>query len=344
MNAAEILSIGEGEALSLFPGPKSSIKKRFRELAQSWHPDVSANPKAHQVFAHISRLHDIAVGRAMPTAGSTPKPSSAKTWKVVGGGEIVVRPKAVHRGALGDIVVTSGTVAYETVTGFEDVAEAEAKAVASFRFAGDAMKKGLEHFLPRMHRRIDAVGMKVNVFKRPSDTVLLTDLARHMGGRVPPKHVAWIVSSLANLACYLNWLGVSHGAISPENVLVSPAMHSVILVGGWGYSTRFGERPVALPERTLSLVPRLAVAGEKADRKVDLALIRATAQELLGTSGSGGLALMKDVPDAMRMWLSLPPGEDAVEDYSSWEKCLVESFGPRKFVKMEVNPADVYAA
>ena len=78
--------------------------------------------------------------------------------------------------------------------------------------------------------------------------------------------------------------------------------------------------------------------------QVDLALIRTTAQELLGTSGGGGLALMKYVPDALRMWLSLPPRENAIEDYQSWEKCLVESFGPRKFVKLEINPADVYAA
>jgi hypothetical protein len=343
MDAVEILSIGEGEALSLFPGPKPSIKKRFRELAQAWHPDVNRHPKALEVFAHISRLHDIATGRSKSSAAA-PRPVATKTWKLAATGEIAVRAKAVHKGPLGDVIVTSGSVAYETVTGFEDVADAEEAAVQAFRYASDAMKKAMEHFLPRFKRRIDAVGMRVNVFQRPADTVLLTDLARHMGGRVPPKHVAWIVSSLENMACYLNFLGVSHGAISAENVLVSPAMHSIILVGGWGYSTPFGKRPKALPERTLSLVPRLAVAGETADPNVDLALIRATAMELLGTSGGGGLALMKDVPDAMRMWLSLPPRENAVEDYQSWERCLVESFGPRKFVKLEVNPAEVYAA
>ncbi|MBY3433080.1 hypothetical protein HFN89_02655 [Rhizobium laguerreae] len=343
MDAVEILSIGEGEASALFPGSKSAIKKRFWELAQAWHPDANRHPKALEVFAHISRLHDIVIGRASPTA-SAAKQATTKTWKLEGTGEIAVRTQAVHPGPLGDVIVTSGTIAYETVAGFEDVADAEEAAVRSFRFASDAMKKAMENFLPRQKRRIDAVGTRVNVFHRPPDTVLLTDLARHMGGRIPPKHVAWIVSSLENMACYLNWLGVSHGAISTENVLVSPAMHSVVLVGGWGYSTPFGKRPKALPERTLSRVPRLAVAGETADPKVDLALIRATAMELLGTSGGGGLALMKDVPDALRMWLSLPPAENAVEDYQSWERCLVESFGPRKFVKLEVNPADVYAA
>lgn len=343
MNAAEILSIGEGEALTLFPGPKSLIKKRFRELAQAWHPDVNADPQALKVFSHISRLHDIAAGKSRPGA-TISRPSPAKTWKLEAGGEISVRAKAVHRGALGDVIVTNATVAYETVAGFEDVAAAEITAVNGFRFANDGMKKGMEKFLPSLKRSVSAVGVDVNVFVRPADTVLLTDLVRHMGGRIPPVHVAWVVSSLENMACYLHWAGLSHGAISTDNILVSPSMHSIILVGGWGYATPFGSRPKALPERTLSLVPRLAVQGETVDSKVDLALIRATAQELLGSSGGGGLALMKDVPEALRMWLSLPPREDALEDYSSWEKCLVESFGPRKFVKMEINPADVYAA
>lgn len=260
------------------------------------------------------------------------------------GGVMTVRPKAIHKGPIGDVIITSNTVAYETVTGFEDVAEAEVQAVESFKFASDTMRKSNERFLPKLKRRIDAVGVSVSVFDRPADTVLLTDLVRHTGGRIPPKHVAWIVSSLENMACYLAWSKVTHGAFSAENILVSPSMHSIILVGGWGYATLFGQRPKALPERTLSLVPRLAIKGELADPTVDLALIRATALELLGTSGSGGLALMKDVPDAMRMWLSLPPRENAFEDYASWEKCLVESFGPRKFVKMEVKVADVYAA
>jgi hypothetical protein len=119
-------------------------------------------------------------------------------------------------------------------------------------------------------------------------------------------------------------------------------MHSIVLVGGWGFATPFGARPNALPQRTLQLVPRLALKGEAVDPTVDLVLLRATAIELFGAAGAGGLATDKEIPEAMRTWLSLPPHPTAGEDYASWEKCLTDSFGPRKFVKLDVNPADVY--
>jgi hypothetical protein len=206
------------------------------------------------------------------------------------------------------------------------------------------MRKAIKDFLPRLERRIEAVGTSVNVFQRPPDTVLLTDLVRHMGGRIPPVHVAWLVSCMENMACYLAWAGISHGAISADNILVSPEQHSIVLVGGWGFSTQFGSRPAALPQRTLSLAPRLAVAGEVVAPSLDLSLIRATARELLGASGGGGLAMMSDIPAPLRTWLSLPSENNAFEDYKSWERCLTASFGPRKFVRMEVHPAEVYAS
>ena len=339
MDAAGILGIGEGEAVRLFPGPEDTIRKTFRKLAREWHPDLCADPGAAEVFAHIVRLHDIALGRVRPGAHGNP---NARTWKLADGGEMNVTPRAVHRGDVGDVLVTESTVAFETAAGFEDVAEAELAAVSSFRFASDAMREGMKHFLPRHARRIDAIGLTVNIYGRPRDTMLLADLKAALGGRIPPVHVAWIVSSLENMACYLDWLGVAHGAISPENVLVSPSMHSVILVGGWGFSTPFGSRPRILPQRTLSLIPRMAAKGQTVDRTVDTALVRATAIDLLGARGAAALASDGAVPDAMRTWLSLPPGGDARADYRSWERCLTESFGPRKFVKLEVNPAQVY--
>jgi hypothetical protein len=51
---------------------------------------------------------------------------------------------------------------------------------------------------------------------------------------------------------------------------------------------------------------------------------------------------MKDVPEALRMWLSMPTMDDAFEDYRSWERCLADSFGPRKFVPLNITPAEVY--
>jgi hypothetical protein len=44
-------------------------------------------------------------------------------------------------------------------------------------------------------------------------------------------------------------------------------------------------------------------------------------------------------------WLRLPSSGDAVKDYQIWsKKILDDSFGKRKFVKMELTSKDLYAA
>ena len=342
MDAAEIMKLGEGDAQKLFPGSPADVKRLYRQLAREWHPDLCADPMAKDVFSHIARLHDALVNgntTARPTGSSV-----TRRWKMKAGKAIEVRPVAVHKSAFGDVLVTRSTLACEFVSGFEDIADKEATIVGSFAFASSKMRDSMSHFLPKLVRRIDAVGVSVNVFSRPSDTILLVDLLRHLGGRMAAVHVAWIVSSLENMACYLEWMGVCHGGISLETVLVSPSMHSIILVGGLGGVTKFDERPIALPQRTLSLVPRLAAPGQTVDPTVDLVLVRSLAMQLLGASSAGSLAALTDVPAAMKTWLSLPPASTAREDYASWEKCLLESFGPRKFVKLEIDPAVVYDA
>jgi hypothetical protein len=205
------------------------------------------------------------------------------------------------------------------------------------------MKAQMAHFLPKIEKTVRTADKVVTILARPTDCVLLADLIGFFGGRIPAVHVAWLVSSLENMCCYLEWLKVSHGAISPTNVLVCPDRHSIVLVGGWGFATRFGEAPLAVPERTLSKMPLLALDGARADPRTDLQLVRATAQDALGTPGGGGLMRDKGVPEPVARWLLLPPKAGAAADYESWGKCLTEAWGKRQFVKMDADPRKIYA-
>jgi hypothetical protein len=90
-------------------------------------------------------------------------------------------------------------------------------------------------------------------------------------------------------------------------------------------------------------VPRLAIAGEVATPKVDIDLIKATAQEILGAPGGTGLKMMADIPDPLIDWLLSPSSDNAVAEYKGWMETLHRAFGQRRFVDMKVVPADVYA-
>ena len=336
-SAKEILELGAWEADKVFPGNESAVRKAYRDLAKHWHPDVNRDPLASRVLAHLTFLRDALV-KKRPSASV----SNERIYDGVDGVKIKFKYLRKRSGEAGEVLIGRRSIAYEMPADFADLAENERAVISGFRFADDGMKEHMQHFLPKIEKSVRTADKVVTIMARPDDCVLLPDLIDFYGGRIPPEHVAWIVSRLENIVCYLEWLQISHGAISPSNILVCPEKHTVVLVGGWGFATRFGSLPLAVPERTLSKVPALAVADVVASVATDLHLVRATAQDALGPS-KGGLMMDRTIPEPVARWLLLPPRAGAVADYESWGRSLTEAWGARRFVKMDADPRKIYA-
>lgn len=49
-------------------------------------------------------------------------------------------------------------------------------------------------------------------------------------GRLDPEHVSWIVERALNVLMYLHHQGVVHGDIKPQNIIVQPESHNIVLV------------------------------------------------------------------------------------------------------------------
>jgi hypothetical protein len=170
----------------------------------------------------------------------------------------------------------------------------------------------------------------------------LADVIEHLGGKVDPKHVAWIISTMLNLHCYLGLIGVVHHHLSPDTYFIHPTDHDGALLGGWWYAMNHGERLIALPARTLNLGPTIIAADKRAIFRTSAELIRATARELLGDPTGLRLASM-GYPLALIDWARGAAGADPFEEYSHWSThVLPRSFGARRFVEMKLSAADVY--
>lgn len=332
--AEQILALTAADRGALFPSAANGAKRAFRRLATVWHPDVCDHPRAAEVFAHLVRLRDAGGARV---AGSAP----SRTLRTRDGRSLGVSPLSTVPLDAGELLVGRRSLTWVYRTDAADLAEAGAATIAGFRFADDRMRAQMTPFLPTLDRRIPlAGGEEALVMARHADEVLLADLLR-VKGAVPAEHAAWVGSGLLNLACWLDWSGLVHGAIAPETVLVSPETHTVRLMGGWGFATRAGSRPTALPGRTLALAPRLSVRGEVVDARLDLELIRRTLREAFGDP-TGGSLLGGGAPDPVARWLLMPPAPTAREDYAGWLRALEAVWGRRRFVRWGLTPADIY--
>jgi serine/threonine-protein kinase len=80
-----------------------------------------------------------------------------------------------------------------------------------------------------------------DVLKMPDDSLSLVmsfvpgrTLAQiredHYKDGIDPEHVAWITERVLNVLKYLHMHGVVHGDIKPQNIIVQPESHTVVLV------------------------------------------------------------------------------------------------------------------
>lgn len=339
LTAQELLAIETPERLF----KEQLYHKQFHTLARLWHPDRNKKADADKVMAHVSLLHDLAKAKI-----------SSGTWEVPGEWRLTEKNGETHTVfarirrpfELGEFGFGNGHAAWLIKDEFNDLAaNALRRSGGAFSFANDAMKADLKPRLPFMWgKMLDGYQMLITVEKGYASVPLRDALPYFpLDYDVRGKSVAWIVSELLNIACYLAWKQWSHNAITLDNVFIAPDTHQCFLLGGWWYHTPWNEKLVALPPQVMSEVPLARRQSKEPDPRMDLWLIRALARELLGDRSGQSLSQFAKYPQAMLAWLRSPPAASAYEDYNNWVKdVLPASFGPRRFTKLEINPSDIY--
>lgn len=329
-DAQRILDIEKPE--ELFPGDLDEAKKVFLTLAKRWHPDNQDGDAG--VMAVVNDLYDKAVtlikdGRWAGKSSMTVVLESKRNVKFR---YLTSRPFELGHTYIGDTHVSS-------ILNSEFSEMVENAESLKFDYASERMEQEMKKYLPRDTQSYKLEDSRI-LFKgtKTPDLLCLRDVSNHYGGKLPPKHVAWIGSGLHNLACYLQWSRLVHSNISLDSVFIDPQMHHVALLDGWWYTTKSGSKITHLPERSVQFLPFHSKVWRVSDCLIDQELIRATIRELLGDIW--GRKLKEPAP--LVKWVKNPAEGDAVELYKQWHSVLEETFGKRRFVEMKLTSKDVY--
>ena len=334
-DAEMLIAMRPAQARILFPGDRSEVSSRYRDLAKLWHPDISRDPRAADVFASITDLHAVAL-RVL----DGPTSFDERRFRTRDGRTFRLRHAVAHSTDFGEVLVGDRHIAHVVPSDLDDLSGRAAAWTPSF--ADATMRDEMERFLPRVRSVLDTSEGRVFVESKTPDQVLLRDLLK--AGPIDPRHAAWMTTRLVNLACWLQWSGIAHGAIGPDTLLVSPEFHSVSITGPFLCARSFGAVPHVLPERTLATAPRYAADGAQADARLDPELVRQTVRETLGDPAGTRLAADPLFPKPFANWLLMPAAKGAQDDFPSWETARDASFGPRRFVRWDFDPAAVMAA
>lgn len=338
LTAAQLLAIPLDQPERLFSPNLDSAHREYRKLASMWHPRVLGDDGS--VSTHVNALYDLAVKRLNDGTWQTP---GEVTWTATDGRKWKLRFRKKKVFELGTMYIGDEHVAYELTRDNDDLYDAAKARMRSFKYANDKMRSEVERYLPKIRDEIETADVRVMVIKKTPDLFTLADVVEQQGGRLDSKHVAWVISSLLNLSCYLKYAGIVHNDISPDTYFVSPEHHSGALLGGWWYSRKDGERLVALPARTMQDIDPDVLRSKTASHAVDSELVKLTGREALGSPLGSVLLKEKAAPPAILSWLNMIGTNNVFDEYKQWyEKVLKSSFGKRKFVELKVSADDIY--
>jgi hypothetical protein len=343
MNGASILSIPLDEPERLFVSP-AELRTEYIALLKHWHPDTCLEPvtveEAAGITAHITALYSAA--QTLIRSG---------VWRARRGGEMFLTGKdgktrqikfRVRRPfEIGEMLIGRQVITYMIPRTHEALVLAGLKAIGSIKYPSSFLS--MRSQFPDVIGNFETADDYVIVVRKDINDVTVADLLAHLGGRIDPRHAAWIVSGLLNNLSFLGRVnGMAHNGLSPSTVWVNTIRHKVSFLGGFWYSAEIGRAITHLPPFSHTYAGRELLKTKKASPILDIECARAIGRFAMGDVSGGSFRLRDDIPAAITQFLRSPSRPNAVAEYESWYSALHDAYGVRQFHRWEVFGDDVY--
>lgn len=267
----------------------AALHRSYRRLAATLHPD--ANPgqaiAAAEAFRQLQTWYALAqhalrggVYGAVPIFSLTSASHQYDCYH------------AMHTGTHCDLfpsLTNAGPVLLKVARAphFNPHLEAEAAALAQVEreLAGQPVRAHFPRLLDRF-RAADRSGQQrqVHVLHREEGALSLAALLRLAPQGLAPADAAWIFNRLLAALGVAHSLGLVHGAVLPQHILIRPADHNALLID-WSACQPSGKPPRLIAKEHLALYPPEASAGHALSPASDLYMAARCMALLLGGVG-----------------------------------------------------------
>ena len=343
VTAEQILSVPLDRPEKLYQvETESEIKSLYRKFSTLWHPDkhIKDGKDTAAVFSHLKLLYEKGLEKMKNGVwhyGNMLKLTSVDKK------EFQIKYYMEYPFELGVNYIGNTISVWLIELQYEDLVKRAVKQIKSLKYANDKMKEEMAKYLPQIKSTFKTAEHIVLVMEKSPDILLLKDILDYHKGKIPARHVAWILSGLYNIACFFEYNQLMHGGFSIDNYYINPMQHGGALLGGWWFSHKTGEKLVALNQQAIDVAPASLLNTKKAQGSLDLEMIRKIGRQLLGDETGVYLKKDKDIPVPLINWLRDSSMHNAFDEYNLWQKqVLKDSFGARRFIEMKVSANDIY--
>jgi hypothetical protein len=342
ISAEMILSISLDRPDKIYTGNSEiEIKKIYRALSAKWHPDKHIVDKVdtNAVFIHIKSLYEKAIEKLKD--GSLGKGKNIKYTDVLGK-SYIYEYITVNDFEMGKYYICDEYIVWEFQKDYQLNARSGIEKLSKLKYINDKMKKEFQKMIPEISLVIDCNNSYVVIMRKNKDLINLKDLLKFYK-EIPSNHVAWILSTMYNLICFLHYNKLMQGGLTLENYYVNPKTHEGCLIGGWWFSHNENDKLIILPSIAVDIAPISMLNEKKAKLSLDLEMIKLIGRQLLGDSTGVYLLKNKEIPKRLINWLRDSSVNTALKEYQIWfDDVLKNSFGVRRFIEMKINSNDIY--
>lgn len=324
----------------LFSEDIETMKKQYVELMKIYHPDLNEQKQEYiEVTEKINKLYKEAESNI--EKGIWNKPGMIKLRKS-DGKYYMMKFRISHNFELGKMYIGNEIVLYLFNEENEKFALNALKQIKNLKYANDDMEKEFSKYMPRIITSFRTVTGKIGiVFEKEEDLILLRDLLTYYKGKVSVNTASWVLSNLYNISCFLHYNELTHNGITIDSYFVSTSRRYGVLIGGWWYSVREGERLLSVAKSIEHLMPYEMKISNKANSLLDLESIRLLGRRLLGDESGDLLSVDGDVPSTLNSWLKAKAGSNPFQEYSTWSN-VVNSIGELKVKRKIIDKDELY--
>ncbi|MCU6709605.1 J domain-containing protein [Paenibacillus sp. J5C_2022] len=339
MHSAEAI-LGMTMPGELFNCNETEMKEEYRELSKRWHPDLNKqDPLAAAVMSRVISLYEeglkhLSEGKWMG--------QGFIQFRAIDGKWIRLKPMTSYSFELGDVYVCKNSVAYVIGKQHEAFIDNYVQTVAGIRYHDAAMQKAFEPVVPRLKGRFETLRQYMLIVNKPEGYLPLRDVLSYYGGVMPDRHMAWVLSTLYNIGCFLSYNGISHNGIHPDHYYISPSRHDGLLLGGWFYSVPYGERMLGAPADVFQIMSHRTKHLKQGTYETDMDSIRLVGRMLSGDGSGHCLQGKSTMPKPVLDWLLGGAAGHPVEEYEAWDRTLLQGYGRKSFVRMDISASDLY--
>ena len=309
-----------------FERDERKIRQKFRDAAKTIHPDICSDPRATEAFERLTKLYDQALKDIR--SGNW---SESNIVRLPGFGAIRYRHSMWTE--FGARYVTNDRVIW---TFDSDKKKYKQLFLDGLRLInwGRYSKKlsdGHKKQIGAIERATDrAIAIKKDIDEYPLDLFLAV-----YQDKLDGRDIAWMISRMCSLACFLKISGIVHNGLEPTNLFISPKNHTISILGGWQYAVNSGQKMTGVSREIFDLMPFSVKTNGIATSETDIESIRRMFQKIVQDKD--------DIPVPMMDWIMKGSCDDALHEFVLWDEAIKKAYGVRKFKVFSADADKIYS-